>query len=59
MPKVDIGENMVSRKLKIVCSVKISRLEFVSIPIEQRISIIHGTENYKTRLKNYYHVQYR
>ena len=31
------GENMVSKKLKIVCSVNLSRLEFVSLPIADKL----------------------
>ena len=31
------GENMVSKKSKIVCSVKVSRLEFVSLPIADQL----------------------
>ena len=31
------GENMVSKKLKIFCSVKVSKLEFVSLPIVDQL----------------------
>ena len=63
MPRVDIGENMVSKKSKIVCSVKVSRLELVPLPIadqlrpnsykipcvEQRITKL-DLEDYKTKV---------
>ena len=53
------GENMLSKKLKIVCSVKVSRLEFVSLPIVDQLhpnicKLPCVEQDYKTRLKNYY-----
>ena len=33
MPRENIGENVVSQKSRIVCSVKVSRVEFVPLPI--------------------------
>ena len=33
------GENMVSKKSKIVCSVKVSRLEFVYLPIAEQLQL--------------------
>ena len=54
---------MVSKKLKVVCSVKLSRLEFVPLPIADqlwpnfyKLLCVCGTEVYNTRLKKY-HVQ--
>ena len=31
------GENIISKKLKFVCSVTVSRLEFVSVPIADQL----------------------
>ena len=53
------GENILSKKSKTVCSVKLSGLEFVPLPIADqsqpnfcKLSCVE--EDYKTRLKKYY-----
>ena len=53
------GENMLSKKSKTVCSVKVSRLEYVSLPIANQLqpnfSKMPGVEqDFKTRLKKHY-----
>ena len=50
------GENMLSKKSKIVYSVKVSRLEFVSLPIADQsqpnfCKLPCVEQDYKTRLK--------
>ena len=48
------GENILSKKSKIVCSVKVSGLEFVSLFIADKLqTAMCGTEDYKARLRKY------
>ena len=47
------GESMLSNKLKIICSVKVFKLEFVSLPIADQLQS-SVEQDCKTRLKKYY-----
>ena len=57
-------KNMISKKLNISCSVTVSRLEFVFVPIADQLqpkfleTAMCGTQDYKNRLKKY-HAQCR